>query len=85
MADVRIPFGGWGRSTWGSQAWNEGTLNVTGTTAIGTVAVSIDHSIAVTGNQGTSAVGSVSVTQGAGVNVSVTAVSYTHLTLPTKA
>jgi hypothetical protein len=89
LGDVEISrhavvfFEGWSRNSWGSGAWNAPiALPFVATGAVGEVTVRIDQVISVTGLGLTSAVGSVSVTAGAGIDVDVTGVTADGLISP---
>lgn len=81
MADVTVVFSGWNSSSqaWGSSTWgNDVAFPVTATASVGTVTITGASSVpSVVGVAATGAVGSVSVTAGAGVNVSVTGIAAT--------
>jgi len=57
MADVTVPLSGWGFSTWGTDSWGEGNALPTATGAVGTVGVTGDAVVSVTGVVGTAALG----------------------------
>ena len=47
--NVTIPISGWGSSTWNTGAWGTNVTLPQGTTAVGTVSVSINTSLTLTG------------------------------------
>ena len=77
MADVIVAFQGWNSSTqgWGEGAWGENIAVPGAVTAVGSVTVTADANVSVTGLSATSSTNDVSVT--ADANVSVTGLSAT--------
>jgi hypothetical protein len=75
MTDVTVPLSGWGFSTWGTDSWGEGNALPIGTGAVGTVGVTGDAVVSVTGVAGTAALGT-AIAQ-ANASVSVTGLSAT--------
>ena len=72
MADVKVAFDGWNSSShgWGEGTWGNGEAVPDATGTLGTVSVSGDANVSVTGVAGTGTLGSVSVSGDAGVSVS---------------
>ena len=64
MADVTVVFQGWNSSNqgWGSGGWGEGLPLAAGTSQLGSVTVSADAEVSVTGVSATGSVGSASAT-----------------------
>jgi len=78
MADATVVFAGWNSSTqaWGSGTWgNDVAFPISATGAIGTVSIEGAASVPATGLAASGLVGSVFITVGTGVNVSVTGVT----------
>jgi hypothetical protein len=75
MTDVTVPLSGWGFSTWGTDSWGEGNALPIGTGAVGTVGVTGNAVVSVTGVVGTAALGT-AIAQ-ANASVSVTGLSAT--------
>ena len=77
MADVKVAFSGWNSSAtgWGEGTWGNGQAVPDATGTLGTVSVSADANVSVTGVAGTATLGSVSVSGNA--STSVTGVSGT--------
>ena len=69
MADAKVAFEGWGASgvAWGDQGWGVGHSNVTGTGAVGSVAVTADANVYPSGLEATGQVGNVLVQADANV------------------
>jgi hypothetical protein len=81
--DALVFFEGWGRNSWGAGAWSQPvTLPLEATGQVGEVTTQVNQRIPVTGFEMTSAVGSVSVTTGTGIDVDVTGVSADGLISP---
>ncbi|MEK9699349.1 MAG: hypothetical protein VW270_26460, partial [Candidatus Poseidoniales archaeon] len=77
MADVIVAFQGWNSSNqgWGEAGWGESVPLADGTGQVGSVSITADANVSVTGVSSTASVGSVTVT--ADANVSPTGVSAT--------
>ena len=77
MADVTVAFDGWNSSThgWGEGSWGEGVSVPGAAGSIGSVTISADANVTVTGIAATGSVGAATVS--ADANVSVTGVSGT--------
>ncbi len=70
MADVTVVFQGWNSSNqgWGDGGWGEDVPLAQGTSALGSVTVTADANVSVTGLVGTSGLGSVTVTADANLS-----------------
>jgi hypothetical protein len=77
MADVTVTFGGWGYDAWGTYVWGESDAPALpiGTGAVGSVGVTGNAVVSVSGVSGTTALGT-AIAQ-ANASVSVTGVSAT--------
>ena len=77
MADIKVAFDGWNSSShgWGDGTWGNGEAVPDATGTLGTVSISADANVSVTGVAGTATLGSISVS--ADANVSPTGVSGT--------
>ena len=77
MTDVTVTFGGWGYDAWGAYVWGESNAPAlpVGTGGVGTVGVTGNAVVTVTGVVGTSGLGTATAESGA--MVSVTGVSAT--------
>jgi len=77
VADVVVAFQGWDASGvgWGEQPWGEGVLDIKAIGAVGSVVVSIDEVVLVSGVGATAFLGQITVT--ADADVSVTGVEAT--------
>jgi len=61
MADVTVPLTGWGVLGWGDAPWGEGSVSFPLSASVGDVLVTVSIDVSVTGVEGASDVGSVSV------------------------
>jgi hypothetical protein len=61
MADVTVPISGWSVLGWGDAAWGQGGIIFPLSASVGDVTVTIPIDVSVTGVEGASGVGSVSV------------------------
>ena len=71
MANIVVAFEGWNSSTqaWGSAGWGQNVAVPGATAGLGSVTVSADANVTVTGVAGTGSVGSVTVSADANVDV----------------
>jgi len=74
MADVIVPLAGWGYSTWGTDSWGEGNALPFLTGELGSITVTADAVVSVSGVVGTTALGNATAQVDATVNaIGVTA------------